>query len=143
MASRRTSSRLGWVAAVIGMVSPSQPSPAVIQRISISWMGLIEPWITDYGRDTIQHRNTLLALGMAAGFGQGPPPAPPIDGNTASGLGLPFARTQTLRPRARKRISPPAKLRRLGANFVHQFPRCFFEWRRPLGLHLLNQSSRA
>jgi hypothetical protein len=27
---------LGWDAAVMAMVSPSQPSPAVIQRMSIS-----------------------------------------------------------------------------------------------------------
>ena len=30
---------LGWVAAVMAMVSPSHPSPAVIQRTSISAMG--------------------------------------------------------------------------------------------------------
>src|SRR5277367_5041922 len=30
------SSRLGWVAAVIAIVSPSHPRPAVIQRMSIS-----------------------------------------------------------------------------------------------------------
>src|SRR5580692_7432649 len=33
---RRTSSMLGWVAAVIAIVSPSQPRPAVIQRTSSS-----------------------------------------------------------------------------------------------------------
>src|SRR5271155_1106048 len=36
---RTTSSMLGCVAAVIGMVSPSQPSPAVIQSMWISFIG--------------------------------------------------------------------------------------------------------
>src|SRR5580692_375538 len=36
---RTISSILGWVAAVTAMVSPSQPSPAVSQRMSISAMG--------------------------------------------------------------------------------------------------------
>src|SRR3984893_9397357 len=38
-APRTMSSRLGCVAAVTAIVSPSQPSPAVIQRISISGIG--------------------------------------------------------------------------------------------------------
>ena len=36
MAPITSSSNVGWVAAVIAMVSPSQPRPAVIQRTSIS-----------------------------------------------------------------------------------------------------------
>src|SRR5580658_1901519 len=39
MPPRSTSSMLGCMAAVIAMVSPSQPSPAVIQRMWISVMG--------------------------------------------------------------------------------------------------------
>src|SRR5262245_46620567 len=38
MVPRRTSSMLGWLAAVIETVSPSQPRPAVIQRMSSSAM---------------------------------------------------------------------------------------------------------
>ena len=37
------SSMLGWVAAVIAMVSPSQPRPAVIQRTSNSAIGIWVP----------------------------------------------------------------------------------------------------
>jgi hypothetical protein len=36
MAPNNTSSILGWVAAVIATVSPSQPNPAVIQTMWIS-----------------------------------------------------------------------------------------------------------
>ena len=45
---------LGWVAAVMAIVSPSQPRPAVIQRMSISGMagvlranGTVAPAIVD------------------------------------------------------------------------------------------------
>src|SRR6202021_940661 len=34
---------LGWVAAVMAIVSPSHPRPAVIQRTSSSGMGLLVP----------------------------------------------------------------------------------------------------
>ena len=39
MAPVTISSMLGWVAAVMAIVSPSQPKPAVIQRTSISAIG--------------------------------------------------------------------------------------------------------
>ena len=39
MPPRTMSSILGWVAAVMAMVSPSHPRPAVIHRTSISAMG--------------------------------------------------------------------------------------------------------
>src|SRR5215469_443427 len=41
-----TSSMLGWVAPVIAIVSPSQPSPAVNQRISISLIALARACIS-------------------------------------------------------------------------------------------------
>src|SRR4051794_21768420 len=43
MAPSTRSSMLGWVAAVIAMVSPSQLSPAVIQRTSISGTDMVAP----------------------------------------------------------------------------------------------------
>src|SRR5580698_4437864 len=42
MPPRSTSSMLGWVAAVIAIVSPSQPRPAVIQRMWILVMGIAD-----------------------------------------------------------------------------------------------------
>src|ERR1700739_468868 len=44
MPPRITSSMLGCVAAVMAMVSPSHPSPAVIHRTSISLMGGVD-WV--------------------------------------------------------------------------------------------------
>src|ERR1700734_3912363 len=41
-APNMSSSRLGWVAAVMAMVSPSQPSPAVIHNTSISVIALMQ-----------------------------------------------------------------------------------------------------